>query len=140
MSDPMAWALEVVVVPVADLDRSKEFYATKLGFTVDHDTVIDNERRVIQLTPPGSACSVVIGTGVVPDMAPGSVKGLQLVVTDVERAARELTDRGVEHSGVQILGVNPAPTPHPLDNVGFVFFADPDGNEWAVQQISSRGA
>ncbi|NND04194.1 MAG: glyoxalase [Acidimicrobiia bacterium] len=134
----MDWALEVVVVPVADLDRSKKFYSEQLGFAVDHDTVIDEERRIIQLTPPGSGCSIVIGTGVVPDMAPGTVKGLQLVVADLETAQQLLSNRGVKTSGIQVLGESPDPTPHPLDNVGFIFFEDPDGNGWAIQQISWR--
>ncbi|MET7964375.1 VOC family protein [Micromonospora zamorensis] len=134
----MNWTLEVVIVPVTDLDRAKKFYAEQLGFVVDHDTVIGDEARIIQLTPPGSGCSIVIGKGAVPDMPPGSLKGLQLVVPDIERAHAELLERGVEVSDVQVLGANPRPTPHPLDNVGFVFFTDPDGNAWAVQQISSR--
>ncbi|NYH45637.1 catechol 2,3-dioxygenase-like lactoylglutathione lyase family enzyme [Micromonospora jinlongensis] len=134
----MNWTLEVVIVPVSDLDRAKKFYAEQLGFVVDHDTVIGDEARIIQLTPPGSGCSIVIGRGAVPDMPPGSLKGLQLVVPDIERAHAELVQRGVEVSDVQVLGANPRPTPHPLDNVGFVFFTDPDGNAWAVQQISSR--
>ncbi|MBQ0979690.1 MULTISPECIES: VOC family protein [Micromonospora] len=134
----MNWTLEVVIVPVTDLDRAKKFYAEQLGFVVDHDTVIGDEARIIQLTPPGSGCSIVIGKGAVPDMPPGSLKGLQLVVPDIERAHAELVERGVEVSDVQVLGASPSPTPHPLDNVGFVFFTDPDGNAWAVQQISSR--
>lgn len=132
------WTLEVVVVPVSDIDRAKEFYAGKLGFHVDHDTVINDDIRIVQLTPPGSGCSVVIGKGAVPDMAPGSLKGLQLVVADINKAHAELVARGVPVSDVQKVGENPHPTPDPLDNVGFVFFADPDGNGWAVQQISSR--
>jgi catechol 2,3-dioxygenase-like lactoylglutathione lyase family enzyme len=135
----MNWTLEVVVVPVSDVDRAKEFYAERLGFEVDHDTRIGDEARVVQLTPPGSGCSIVVGEGVVPEMPPGSLKGLQLVVPDVNAARAELVERGVEVSEVQVLGENPSPTPDPLDNVGFVFFSDPDGNEWAVQQISSRG-
>jgi uncharacterized protein YndB with AHSA1/START domain/catechol 2,3-dioxygenase-like lactoylglutathione lyase family enzyme len=135
---PMNWTLEVVVVPVSDVDRAKEFYAEKLGFAVDHDTTIGENARVVQLTPPGSGCSIVIGTGVVPDMPPGSLRGLQLVVPDVHKAHAQLVERGVAVSDVQVLGASPSPTPHPLDNVGFVFFSDPDGNGWAVQQISSR--
>lgn len=135
----MNWTLEVVVVPVADIDRAKAFYADKLGFDVDHDTVIGEGQRVVQLTPPGSGCSVVIGEGVVPKMPPGSLKGLQLVVPDIKAAHAQLVERGVEVSDVQVLGENPRPMPDPLDNVGFVFFSDPDGNGWAVQQISSRG-
>ena len=133
------WTLEVIVVPVSDLDRAKAFYSDKLGFNVDHDTTIDDETRIIQLTPPGSGCSVVIGTGVVPDMAPGSMKGLQLVVSDINAAHAQLVERGVEVSEVQKMGENPQPGGQPLDNVGFVFFADPDGNGWAVQQMSARG-
>ncbi|RIV40850.1 VOC family protein [Micromonospora radicis] len=135
----MNWTLEVVVVPVSDVDRAKAFYADQVGFVVDHDTVINDEARIVQLTPPGSGCSIVIGKGVVPDMPPGSLQGLQLVVPDVHEARAELLDRGVEVSEVQVVGKNPRPVPDPLDNVGFVFFADPDGNAWAVQQISSRG-
>jgi len=134
----MNWTLEVVIVPVSDVDRAKKFYAEQLGFNVDHDTVISASARVVQLTPPGSGCSIVIGKGVVPDMPPGSLKGLQLVVPDLPRARAELVERGVEVSEIQVLGANPNPTPDPLDNVGFIFFADPDGNSWGVQQISSR--
>ena len=135
----MNWTLEVVVVPVSDVDRAKAFYAEKLGFNVDHDTVVGDGMRIVQLTPPGSGCSVVIGEGVVPDMAPGSLKGLQLVVPDIRAAREQLLERGVDVGEVQVLGENPRPQPDPLDNVGFVFFRDPDGNAWAVQQISSRG-
>ena len=93
----------------------------------------------MQLTPPGSGCSIVIGEGaVVPEMPAGSLKGLQLVVADIKRARDELLGRGVEVSEIQVLGENPRPQPDPLDNVGFVFFSDPDGNAWAVQQISAR--
>ncbi|MEV2242420.1 VOC family protein [Micromonospora sp. NPDC049891] len=134
----MNWTLEVVVVPVSDVDRAKAFYADQLGFAVDHDTVISDDVRIVQLTPPGSGCSIVIGKGAVPQMPPGSLKGLQLVVPDLGKARAELLERGVEVSEIQVLGENPRPVPDPLDNVGFVFFADPDGNAWAVQQISSR--
>ena len=134
----MNWTLEVVIVPVSDVERAKAFYADKLGFNVDHDTKIGAGSRIVQLTPPGSGCSVVIGEGIVPKMEPGSYKGLQLVVPDIEQARAELVERGVEVSELTVIGDNPHPMPHPLDNVGFVFFADPDGNEWAVQQISTR--
>ncbi|GAA4708004.1 VOC family protein [Phytohabitans rumicis] len=134
----MNWTLEVVIVPVSDVDRAKAFYADQLGFTVDHDTVISDDARIVQLTPPGSGCSVVIGKGVVPDMPPGSLRGLQLVVSDLHKARAQLVERGVEVSEIQKLGESPTPTPDPLDNVGFLFFADPDGNAWAVQQISTR--
>ncbi|MFE1593884.1 VOC family protein [Nocardia sp. NPDC058705] len=134
----MNWTLEVVIVPVSDIDRAKDFYADKLGFAVDHDTVISDDVRIVQLTPPGSGCSIVIGKGAVPHMEPGSLKGLQLVVPDIRQAHAELVARGVEVTDIQELGKNPRPVPHPLDNVGFVFFNDPDGNSWGVQQISSR--
>jgi catechol 2,3-dioxygenase-like lactoylglutathione lyase family enzyme len=136
----MNWTLEVVVVPVTDVDRAKTFYAEKLGFEVDHDTKISEDYHLVQLTPPGSGCSIVVGRGVV-DMTPGSLKGLQLVVNDIRAARASLLERGVEVDEVQVMG---ASGPHPaqdgeaLDNVGFVFFADPDGNGWAVQQISTR--
>ena len=136
----MNWTLEVVVVPVSDVDRAKAFYAEKLGFDVDHDTKISEEYRVVQLTPPGSGCSIVVGQGVV-DMTPGSLKGLQLVVKDIRAAQTWLVERGVEVGEVQALGASgprPARDGEDLDNVGFVFFSDPDGNGWAVQQISSR--
>ncbi len=135
----MNWTLEVVVVPVSDIERAKTFYAEQLGFTVDHDTAIDDLGRIVQLTPPGSGCSIVIGHGLVPDMEPGSLRGLQLVVPDIEQAHAELLAQGVDVSDVTVMGKSPQATPHPLDNVGFVFFNDPDGNGWAVQQISSRG-
>ena len=136
----MNWTLEVVIVPVSDVDRAKAFYADQLGFNVDHDTRINDEVRLVQLTPPGSGCSIVVGTGAVPDMAPGSLKGLQLVVSDIHKARAQLVERGVEVSEVQVMGENPIPVDNPLDNVAFVFFSDPDGNSWAVQQISSRGS
>jgi catechol 2,3-dioxygenase-like lactoylglutathione lyase family enzyme len=132
------WTLEVVVVPVSDIDRAKAFYADQVGFAVDHDTTLGEDVRIVQLTPPGSGCSIVIGKGAVPQMPPGSLRGLQLVVADIHAARAELAARGVPVSEVQVLGENPRPVPDPLDNVGFVFFADPDGNGWSVQQISSR--
>lgn len=134
----MNWTLEVVVVPVSDVDRTKAFYAEGLGFNVDHDTKIGEDVRIVQLTPPGSGCSIVIGKGAVPDMPPGSIKGLQLVVKDVRMARAQLVERGVEVSEVQVMGESPSPQDDPLDNVGFFFFNDPDGNSWAVQQISTR--
>lgn len=134
----MKWTLEVVVVPVSDVDRAKAFYSDKVGFHVDHDVKIGEGKRIVQLTPPGSGCSIVIGEGVVAEMPAGSLKGLQLVVSDVTAAQAELTGRGVDVTEVQVLGENPTPTPEPLDNVGFCFFSDPDGNAWAVQQISTR--
>lgn len=135
----MNWTLEVVIVPVSDVDRAKAFYSEQLGFNIDHDTKISDGNRIVQLTPPGSGCSIVVGEGVIPKMTPGSLKGLQLVVPDINAARAELVQRGVEVSEVQVVGENPTPQPDPLDNVGFVFFDDPDGNSWAVQQISARG-
>ena len=137
----MNWTLEVVVVPVSDVDRAKAFYAEQLGFNVDHDTKdarVTEGKRIVQLTPPGSGCSIVLGEGIT-DMPPGSLKGLQLVVSDIDAARAQLAKRGVEVGEIQVLGENPTSQPDPLDNVGFVFFSDPDGNGWAVQQISARG-
>ena len=134
----MNWTLEVVIVPVSDVDRAKSFYADRLGFNVDHDTRISEGNRIVQLTPSGSGCSIVIGEGALPPMPPGSLKGLQLVVNDIHKAHAELAERGVDVSDVQVIGENPRPVPDPLDNVGFVFFSDPDGNGWTVQQISDR--
>lgn len=136
----MNWTLEVVVVPVSDVDRAKTFYAEKLGFAVDHDIRINDNYRIVQLTPPGSGCSIVVGKGVV-EMQPGSLMGLQLVVRDVRAARAQLVEHGVEVGEVQVLGPSsprPAREGDDLDNVGFVFFDDPDGNRWAVQQISAR--
>jgi catechol 2,3-dioxygenase-like lactoylglutathione lyase family enzyme len=134
------WTLEVVVLPVSDVDRAKEFYADKLGFVVDHDTRGPGF-RIVQLTPPGSGCSVVIGYGAVAEMPPGSLKGLQLVVNDVEAARAQLVARGVEVSEIIVYGES-GPRPRQpgddLNNVGFIHFADPDGNSWAVQQITDR--
>jgi catechol 2,3-dioxygenase-like lactoylglutathione lyase family enzyme len=119
----MDFKLELVAVPVSDVDRAKAFYVDQAGFNADHDHRIPDDLRFVQLTPPGSACSIAIGTGVT-DAEPGSVKGLQLVVEDADAAHRELSGRGVEVSDVQDF---------PWGR--FVFFADPDGNNWAVQQI-----
>jgi len=137
----MDWKLEVVVVPVADVDRAKQFYADKVGFHVDHDTRVSDEIHFVQLTPPGSACSIVLGKGIV-EMAPGSIKGLQLVVSDIHAARAFLVERGVEASDVQVYdsgSFRPSREGDVLNNVAFVYFSDPDGNGWAVQQISSRG-
>jgi catechol 2,3-dioxygenase-like lactoylglutathione lyase family enzyme len=135
----MNWTLEVVVVPVSDVDRAKAFYADRLGFRLDHDTRIGEGSRVVQLTPPGSGCSIVVGEGLVELMEPGTLKGLQLVVPDIRAARAQLVERGVTVSEVQVMGENPDPVGDPLDNVGFVFFDDPDGNGWAVQQMAGRG-
>jgi predicted enzyme related to lactoylglutathione lyase len=123
----MDWKLELVAVPVSDVDRAKAFYTDQAGFNADHDHTVDQEIRFVQLTPPGSACSIAIGKGIT-DAAPGSVAGLQMVVQDIEAAHAELVGRGAEVSEIQDL---------PWGR--FVFFADPDGNKWAVQQIPPRG-
>ncbi|MGH2961667.1 MAG: glyoxalase superfamily protein [Solirubrobacterales bacterium] len=136
----MNWTLELVQVPVSDVDRAKAFYAEQLGFEVDHDTRVSDEMRIVQLTPPGAACSIGLGDGIV-DMRPGSLQGLQLVVSGIHAAHAQLVERGVEVSEVQVFdagGVRPGREGDALDNVGFVFFSDPDGNGWAVQQISAR--
>ena len=122
----MDWKLELVAVPVSDVDRAKAFYTEKAGFNADHDHRVSDEIRVVQLPSPGSACSIALGTGLV-GSRPGSVQGLQLVVSDVNAARAELAERGVEVSDVQ-----------EFDWGSFVFFSDPDGNGWAVQQIPAR--
>ena len=122
----MDWKLELVFVPVSDVDRAKAFYTENAGFNADHDHKVSDEIRFVQLTPPGSACSIAIGTGL-SDMPPGSVKGLQLVVSDINAARAALVKRGVAVSDVQV-----------FDWGSFVFFSDPDGNGWAVQQIPAR--
>lgn len=119
----MDWKLELVAIPVSDVDRAKTFYTEKVGFNVDHDHEVSNEIRFVQLTPPGSACSIALGTGII-NTPPGSVQGLQLVVSDIEAARAKLGERGVEVSDVQ-----------EFDWGSFVFFSDPDGNGWAVQQL-----
>jgi catechol 2,3-dioxygenase-like lactoylglutathione lyase family enzyme len=135
------YLLEVVQVPVSDVDRAKAFYTEKVGFHVDHDTRASDELRIVQLTPPGSGCSIVIGSGL-SDMEPGSLEGLQLVVPDIRAARAELAERGLEIGEVQVYGpdgLRPSRDGDALDNVGFAFFQDPDGNGWAIQQISARG-
>ena len=123
----MDWKLELVPVPVSDVDRAKDFYTQKAGFNADHDHTVSDEIRFVQLTPPGSACSIALGKGVV-DTPPGSLAGLQLVVSDIEAARTELAERGVDVGEVQEF---------PWGR--FVFFKDPDGNGWAVQEIQQRG-
>ena len=123
----MDWKLELVIIPVSDVDRAKAFYTGKAGFNADHDHTVSEEIRFVQLTPPGSACSIAIGKGLV-EGEPGSVKGLQMVVADIEAAHAELVARGVDVSEVNDLAWG-----------RFVFFADPDGNKWSVQQLLPRG-
>ncbi len=138
----MQWTLEVVQVPVADVERAKRFYSEQLGFVVDFDVSPEPGRRFVQLTPPGSGCSIQLSAGYVPDLVPGSLRGLVLVVPDIRSAHQELVERGLENHGVVVsedgVGFRPARDDDALDNVGFVRFSDPDGNEWSVQQISSR--
>jgi predicted enzyme related to lactoylglutathione lyase len=121
-----AMKLELVQVPVSDVDRAKAFYTEQAGFNADHDHAVTDELRFVQLTPPGSACSIAIGTGMSP-MAPGSVQGLQLVVDDVAAVREELVARGVEASEIQHFPWG-----------SFTFFSDPDGNGWAVQQLTPQ--
>ena len=135
----MDWKIELVPIPVSDVDRAKDFYAEKVGFNVDFDTRIGDEIRLIQLTPPGSACSIALGTGVT-DSEPGSVQGLQIVVSDIRAAGAELAERGVEVGEVQEFDVEQGtyrPLAHEPDWNSFVFFQDPDGNGWVVQQRGS---
>jgi predicted enzyme related to lactoylglutathione lyase len=122
----MDWKLELVAIPVSDVDRAKAFYVEQAGFNADHDHRVSDDLRFVQLTPPGSACSIAIGEGVT-DAAPGSVKGMQMVVEDIEAAHAELTGRGMDVGEIQDLPWG-----------SFVFFSDPDGNAWAVQQIQPR--
>ncbi len=124
MSD---FKLELISVPVSDVDRAKAFYVDKAGFNLDHDHAVSDEIRFVQLTPPGSACSIAIGKGLT-ELAPGSLEGLQLVVDDIEAARAELAGRGVEVGEIQDF---------PWGR--FVFFSDPDSNRWAVQQIPDYG-
>jgi predicted enzyme related to lactoylglutathione lyase len=122
----MDWKLELVAIPVSDVDRAKAFYAEQVGFNADHDHTVSEDMRFVQLTPPGSACSIALGQGIV-EGEPGSVAGLQLVVADVETARAELVERGVEVTDVQHFPWG-----------SFVFFSDPDGNKWSVQQLPAR--
>jgi catechol 2,3-dioxygenase-like lactoylglutathione lyase family enzyme len=123
----MDYKLELIAVPVSDVDRAKAFYTEQAGFNADHDHQVSDDLRFVQLTPPGSACSIALGTGIT-DVPPGSVQGLQLVVSDIEAAHAELSGRGVDVGEVQDF---------PWGR--FVFFKDPDGNGWAVQEIQRPG-
>jgi predicted enzyme related to lactoylglutathione lyase len=120
------WRLELVAIPVSDVDRAKAFYTEKAGFVADHDHTVSDAIRFVQLTPPGSACSIAIGKGLL-ETEPGSVQGMQMVVSDIHAARAELVERGVEVSDVQEFPWG-----------SFVFFSDPDGNGWAVQQLPAR--
>ena len=118
--------LELIQVPVSDIDRAKAFYVDKVGFSADNDTQVNDQLRFVQLTPPGSACSISLTTGA-HQMAPGSVEGLQMVVDDAEASRQELAARGVEVSDVQVFPWG-----------SFVYFNDPDGNGWALQAMTHR--
>ncbi|MCS5734839.1 glyoxalase superfamily protein [Herbiconiux daphne] len=119
----MDWKIELVAIPVTDVDRAKSFYVDQVGFNADHDHVVSDQLRFVQLTPPGSACSIVLGTGIT-DMAPGSQRGVQIVVSDAEAARAQLLANDVEASEID---------EQPWGR--FVYFADPDGNTWALQQL-----
>jgi predicted enzyme related to lactoylglutathione lyase len=123
----MDWKLELIAVPVTDVDRAKAFYTEQVGFNLDHDHTVGDDLRFVQMTPPGSACSIAFGKGL-SGAEPGSVEGLQVVVDDADAARAHLVERGVEASEVQEF---------PWGR--FVFFSDPDGNRWAVQQLPERG-
>ena len=136
----MNWKIEVVTIPVSDIDTAIEFYAEKVGFNVDIDFEVGDEVRFVQLTPPGSACSIHLGKNTV-NMAPGSIDGVFLVVPDVRAARAELAGRGIEVGEIQVFedgAYRTAREDDDLDNVGCVFFRDPDGNRWCVQQIPPR--
>lgn len=124
----MDWKLELVVLPVTDVDRAKEFYTQKIGFVTDHDQRVNDDLRFVKLTPPGSACSIAFGDGLTTD-PPGSYHGLQMVVPDIEAAHAELEKRGAQTTEIEDLAWG-----------SFVYFDDPDGNRWAVQQIIPRNA
>ena len=123
----MQMKLEVVHVPVSDVDRAKAFYTEQIGFNADHDHQVNDDLRFVQLTPPGSACSIAIGTGLT-QMKPGSIEGLMMVVADVQAARDELMQRGTDVSGIDV---------QPWGS--FVYFSDPDGNAWVLQQLPDRG-
>ena len=121
----MDWKIELVAIPVTDVDRAKSFYVDQVGFNADHDHQVNEQLRFVQLTPPGSACSVVLGTGIT-EMPPGSQKGVQVVVADAAAARQQLIDHGVQASEVDV---------QPWGS--FVYFSDPDGNTWSLQQMPS---
>ena len=124
----MDWKLELVILPVSDVDRAKSFYVDQVGFHADHDVTVSEEIRFVQLTPVGSACSIAFGRGLTP-AAPGSVEGMQVVVADIEQAHAHLASHGVNVSEIQDLAWG-----------RFVYFADPDGNKWAIQQLPARSS
>ncbi len=130
----MDYKIEVIVVPVTDIDRAKAFYSEQLGFNVDVDDSPSPDVRIVQLTPPGSGCSVVLGKGMGVDMTPGSLKGVQICVGDIEAAHAELSGRGVKASPIRHVGANGWEDGKGGDWNAFFFFDDPDGNGWAVQE------
>ena len=133
----MDWKLELVLVPVSDVDRARDFYVERLGFRLDVDHRAGEAFRVVQMTPPGSACSISIGTGIT-SKPPGSVEGIHLIVTDIEAARAELLSRGVEASEIFHFGPEgrrPGPDPERRDYGSFLGFSDPDGNSWVVQEV-----
>jgi catechol 2,3-dioxygenase-like lactoylglutathione lyase family enzyme len=137
----MDWKLELVMVPVSDVDRAKTFYTEKAGFNLDVDHRAGEEFRVVQMTPRGSACSIAVGIGIT-KAAPGSAQGLHLVVPDIDAARSELAGRGVDVSEVQHFesgGMVPGPDPEGRDYGSYAFFSDPDGNSWAVQEVRRGG-
>ena len=121
----MDWKIELIAIPVSDVDRAKAFYVEKAGFNADHDHRVSDDIRFVQLTPPGSACSIVLGKGIT-DEPPGSVQGVQMVVPDINAARTQLVERGVDVGEVQVFPWG-----------SFLFFKDPDGNGWAVQELPS---
>jgi predicted enzyme related to lactoylglutathione lyase len=123
----MDWKIELVAIPVSDVDRAIGFYRDQVGFSLDHDHTVDGGIRFVQMTPPGSACSIVLGVGIT-EMAPGSQKGVQIVIPDADAAHAQLTAAGIDASAVQDM---------PWGR--FVYFADPDGNTWSLQQLPARG-
>jgi catechol 2,3-dioxygenase-like lactoylglutathione lyase family enzyme len=133
----MDWKLEVVTIPVSDVDRAKGFYAEKVGFVVDLDTRLSDGARLVQLTPPGSTCSIHLNTGIL-DMSPGSLQSLILVVSDIEAARAELVERGVEASPVRHIDDGVWVDGRGGDWNSFVFFSDPDGNGWVLQERPAR--
>jgi predicted enzyme related to lactoylglutathione lyase len=120
------WRIELIILPVTDVDRAKAFYVDTIGWHADHDQRVSDDLRFVQITPPGSACSIAFGQGLT-DMAPGTMKGLQIVIPDADEALRHLTERGVDARGVQDLAWG-----------RFVDFTDPDGNAWTLQQLPKR--
>jgi catechol 2,3-dioxygenase-like lactoylglutathione lyase family enzyme len=138
----MNWTIENVLIPVSDVDRTKAFYSEQLGFNVDVDHKASESFRIVQLTPPGSNCSISLGIGIT-DAEPGSVRGIHLVVPDIEAAHSELVGRGVDVGPIQHFEggqMTPGLDPERRDFGSYVFFSDPDGNTWALQEVPSRAA